>query len=281
MFLEAFSDVDIWYSCLLKIVTKLKIIEQGKLAYQSMVGELSVMKILKKDYEKKREIFDFLKWIYNTSLQIKDCANSNELYFERTGNFKKFFEEAVPIGFLALFKYSLGLQVSIQCFTGNQPFDGVISIIEGSYNSECKVEVTTIETNESTMRRQALSRDGMVWLHGPIERNKRKIISDCTATDVIEDENQLVNLAYSRFKSKAEKGYDTDTDILVFLDCPKVPRTEVRNKLLKMTKEYLSDNKSIKNSAYYLYSNNGYIEPVFPPNDILELSESGEIVCHS
>ena len=69
----------------------MKIIEQGKFAYQSMVGELSVMEILKKDYEKKREIFDFLKWIYNTSLQIKDCANSNELYFERTRNFKKFF----------------------------------------------------------------------------------------------------------------------------------------------------------------------------------------------
>ena len=69
----------------------MKIIEQDKFAYQSMVGELSVMEILKKDYEKKREIFDFLKWIYNTSLQIKDCANSNELYFERTRNFKKFF----------------------------------------------------------------------------------------------------------------------------------------------------------------------------------------------
>ncbi len=32
LFLEVFSDVDIWYSCLLKIVTKLKIIEQGKSA---------------------------------------------------------------------------------------------------------------------------------------------------------------------------------------------------------------------------------------------------------
>jgi hypothetical protein len=32
MFLEMFSDVDIWYSYLLKIVTKLMIIEQGKSA---------------------------------------------------------------------------------------------------------------------------------------------------------------------------------------------------------------------------------------------------------
>ena len=32
MFLEVFSAVDIWYSYLLKLVTKLKIIEQGKSA---------------------------------------------------------------------------------------------------------------------------------------------------------------------------------------------------------------------------------------------------------
>jgi hypothetical protein len=32
LFLDVFSDVDLWYSYLLKIVTKLKIIEQGKFA---------------------------------------------------------------------------------------------------------------------------------------------------------------------------------------------------------------------------------------------------------
>jgi len=37
LFLEVFSGVDTWYSYLIKVVAKLKIIGQGKLACQSMV----------------------------------------------------------------------------------------------------------------------------------------------------------------------------------------------------------------------------------------------------
>ena len=228
------------------------------------------MKLLTEEYEEKRDIFSFLRWMHLKSIEIKSEPDSNKLYFERTGNIKKFFEEAVPIGFLALFKYSLGRQIDVQCFTGNQPYDGIIAISDELEKKENKIEVTTIETEESSMRRQAMSRNGWAFFTGPVRRdnkNKRKIITQCKAADVIESENEFVDLAFSRFKAKAEKRYDSNTEILVFLNCPAIPRHEVRYNLRSKTDAYLRKNRKVTNMVYYLYCLNGYIECVPPPNE--------------
>ncbi len=108
----------------------------------------------------------------------------------------------------------------MQCLTGNQPYDALLDLTNflGETKS-IKVEVTTIENENSTMRRQALSRSGF-WSTGPMKKAGRDVTCAVEMEDVEEKNDECVELALTRAADKLRKQppYGPETAILVYLE---------------------------------------------------------------
>jgi hypothetical protein len=139
------------------------------------------------EYEQRRHVFEMHRWINSVLARMDREPDSDTIYFERRGlNVKKLIEEAIPVTYLGLHLVQMAEDVFLQLHTDNRPYDAQLEVT-GFKHFGFKVEVTTTENDDSTLRRQALSRDGTVWLQGPIHRDKndgRKIVSEPEMVDL-------------------------------------------------------------------------------------------------
>ncbi len=215
------------------------------------------------EYEKRRSVFDFYIWFANVIKELDKQEDFDLAYFERKGkNIKKLLEEAKPVAFLGLSLLRPGDEVFITCFTGNQPFDALIEV-QGWNNYQMKVEVTTTETDDSTLRRQALSRNGYVST-GSIRREDHVIINELEMVNVDEAVGEIIDLAYQRFLKKVEHGYDNNTSILVFVGglSPFQIPLYWRDRLVRQTREYIQREAPELHGVYYCYGRDFAVDAI-------------------
>lgn len=214
------------------------------------------------EYEQRRHVFETYRWINSVLARMDNDPDFDTIYFERTGNVKKLIEEAIPATYLGLHLVRVAEDLFIQLSTDNRPYDAQLEVT-GHNNYGFKVEVTTTENDESTLRRQALSRNGRVWLHGPVKRYKsdgRKIISTPEMVDLSENEDCCMELAFDRFLAKANSGrYDVDTAILVAITMDHVISMRRRVELLKRSRQWLHANPAVY-GVFYCYQRDGIID---------------------
>jgi hypothetical protein len=184
-----------------------------------------------------------------------------EQYFERKGVIvKKLLEEAIPIAHIGLHLFRFFEEPFVTCFAEGHPVDGVLEFA-GHRPRELKLEITTTETDETVLRRQALSRDGTVFMTGPIRREGRKIISTPKMIDPSVAEDRLVDLAFDRFERKAQSGrYSTDTAIVVTIIMQNAPSMRRRGLLLERTRQWLRSHPEKVFGGYYCYLRSGIID---------------------
>ncbi len=104
-----------------------------------------------------------------------------EIYFERRGkNIKKLLEEAIPTSRLGLYLWRPWREISVTCLADDGAHDSIVTIHDRHKTETIKIEVTSTETDETTMRRQALSRQGFVFMTGLVRREGRQIMSEAT-----------------------------------------------------------------------------------------------------
>jgi hypothetical protein len=213
------------------------------------------MPITKIEYEQRRHVFDFCTWINEKMLELEDQPNFDEIYFERKDPFvKKLVEEAVPISYFGLYLVKTRKDIFVTCKSDNQSYDGLIEIGGFHRAEEIKVEVCVTEDEESTMRRQALSRNGIVYFTGNMQRNKREIITEPEMVDIEDESKRIIDLAFARFESKVNRGYDSQTAILVYITAYRPLGHRHRVKLLERAKQYLRVNQPPIYGFYFCYS---------------------------
>ena len=207
------------------------------------------------EYEERRHVFDLCRWINSKLGVMESLGNFDEAFLERKGlNVKKLIEEAIPVSRLALFLSAPANEVYVTLRSGNQPFDAEIEIA-GFGARSFRVEVTTTESDSSTLRRQALSRYGKVNLHGPISRRGFEIESSDEMVDVSAEEERCIALMFERLRRKVESGrYGPDTAVLVH--CSEYLRIslEARATLVKRTQRYLLEQTQQIPAAYFGYA---------------------------
>lgn len=220
---------------------------------------IEVVNIAQSEYEKRRHAFELCQWINEKLNELKRSGRFDELYFERKGrNVKKLIEEAIPVSRLALQLSTPGSEVYVTCYVGNQAYDATVEI-EGFGPRVFKVEVTTTETDETTMRRQALSRQGCVASSGPIRRDKRNIIWEGEMVEVDADEQRCTELMFEWLQEKVKSGsYGEDTAILVHLAEYRPISMRNRANLVHRTRRYIVEEQPSIGSVYYCYTA-GYI----------------------
>ncbi len=220
--------------------------------------------ISKSEYEKERSVFEFCTWLNDKLAELEKLPNFDELYFERKKegeNVKALIEEAIPVSCLALYFLKLRGDVMVICLTGNEPDgDATLTIQEfDSTKRNIKVEVTTTETPESTMRRQSLSWHGFAWGSGPIKRegsrNNQIIVSEPEMVNAREEDERTIQLMYERFLDKVRHGYDVNTAILVYMNS--LPSRSIsihmRSKLIQRVQSYLITERPDIYGAYFCY----------------------------
>jgi hypothetical protein len=215
------------------------------------------MRIPTDEYEQRRHVFDMCRWINQTLTKMEKESDFDRSYFERKGlNVKRLIEEAIPIACLGLHFYRPPDDVYLKCFAGNQPFDAELEVT-GFRSIQIKVEATTIETNDSALRRLSLSRHGFAYSFGSIQKDGEQIVSEPDMADLTAQYEQWTELAFQRYLLKAGK-YDRTTAILVHLDIPWRLPMDARSNLLRRTEEHLSNERPGLYGVYYCY-NLGYL----------------------
>jgi hypothetical protein len=213
------------------------------------------MDITNAEYEEPRSNFQLCEWINNKLRDLESTPDFQERYSERRGlNIKKLLEEAVPVARLGLYLWRPWRDVSVTCLARDQPHDAEITVKEPNKTETIKIEVTCTETDDTTMRRQALSRQGFVWMGGPVRREGRQIVSEATMVDLDNASGRLVECALARFRGKAEREDDPQTAILVYLvrSFPSLS-LRYRTQLLEQTRTYLRAHRPTLYGAYYCY----------------------------
>ena len=205
------------------------------------------------EYEKRRHAFDLCRWINAQFRQMEGTGNLSAIYAEQKGkNVKRLIEEAVPLSRLALRFSRPGDEVFVTLPPESEGFDAHVEI-EGFSPRSFKVEVTTTETDETVMQRQALARDGYAYFTGPVRREGRRIIFPEIPefVDVREEEERLADLLFDRVKAKIESGrYGSDTAILAYLT-QRLPLSFcVRRDLAWKTRDYLFE---VENKPYDIF----------------------------
>jgi len=212
------------------------------------------MEIPDSEYEERRTIFELCKWINSKLRALEPLPDFEKLYFERSEkNIKKLLEEAVPIAKLGLYFWGPWLDISVRCLAGNGAYDA-----ELIFKSETiRIEVTCTETDETTMRRQALARDGVTYLMSPVRRERQQIISEpAPMPNLYEVWTHLVECAFERFQRKAEIEDDPQTAILVYVSSLQFLPLQYRMKLMEQTRMYLQTHNSTLYGVYYCYDQN-------------------------
>lgn len=212
------------------------------------------MKIPNSEYEKARSVFELCQWVNSKLYDLEKRPAFYELYFERRGqNVKKLLEEAIPVAHLGLHFWRPWRDVSVTCLAGDQPHDAEVVLQDPRKSEMIRIEVTSTQTDETTMRRQALSREGLVWVHGPVRRQDRHLVSEPEMENLNEKCSQLVELAFGRFRTKAEQEDDPQTIFLVYVDSFLSLPFWYRTQLLEKTRSYLIKQRPTLYGAYYCY----------------------------
>src|SRR5690349_6215216 len=87
------------------------------------------------EYEAKRDVFEMCQWLNKRYAEMNKEEDFETIYVERRGlNVKKLLEEATPAACLALSFFRPFNTVAEQCFAGNQPFDAILDVTNGSGN---------------------------------------------------------------------------------------------------------------------------------------------------
>jgi hypothetical protein len=215
------------------------------------------------EYEQRRDILDFCHWLRVKLLKLREYKNFDEIFFERKGrNIKKLIEEALPVSRLGLYLFGPFNDIYVTCFGDNQPPDAVIEI-KGDFSRSLKVEVTTTETEETSMRRQALAREGNVVFTGPVRRHGREIIVDSEFVNVIAEEQSCIDLMFNRLLAKTENHkFDKDTAILVCHTVYKSISLSKRTALAEKTYQYLKQKRPDIYGVFYCYLGQNSIDEV-------------------
>jgi hypothetical protein len=215
------------------------------------------------EYEERRHAFELCRWINSVLRSMENTENFDKLYFEQKGeNVKKLIEEAVPVSRLALLLSTPANDVYVTCLTGNQPFDAEIEI-EGFSPRAFRVEVTTTETDESVLRRQALSRYGYVGLTGPIVRKGEEIVWSEEMTEVFAEEQRCTDIMFQRLRDKIDSGrYGKDTVVVVYLTEYRRVSMESRASLVHRTQLYLEERDLSVQGVYYCYLGGHIVDEV-------------------
>lgn len=214
------------------------------------------------EYEQRRHVFDLSKWINEKCAEMQTFPEWETIYFERQGtNVKKLIEEAMPLACLGLYFFRPGNDVYLRCLAENPTYDAELSV-RGWNNFDIKVEVATVETDESAMRRQALSRHGSVFMTGKISRDGRDITSEAEMVDLDVENKKWIDLAFQRCLKKMERGYGKDTAILVsFSNFRHIP-LRYRAKLIERTERHLLIEKPQIYGVYYSYDDDFVVDGV-------------------
>jgi hypothetical protein len=208
------------------------------------------------DYEQPRTIFELCDWINSKLRALEQVADFEGRYFERRGqNIKKLLEEAIPIAKLGLHFWRPWRDISVICLAGNQAYDAEMTLQDPQQSEVIRIEVTSTETDETTMRRQALSRDGTVFMMGPVRREKRQILSEPTMVDLDEERTRLLECAFARFQKKAEQETDAKTAVLVYISTLQSLPSHYRAQLVEHTRTYLRVHSPTLYGVYYCYHN--------------------------
>jgi hypothetical protein len=207
------------------------------------------------EYEQRRSIFQLCDWINSKLRDLEECNDFEERYFERRGqNIKKLLEEAIPVARLGLYFWRPWRDISVICLADNQPHDAEVTLQDPHKEAETiKVEVTSTETDETTMRRQALSREGFAFMTGPVRREGRRIVSEPTMVDLNKECERLLECAFARFQTKAEREDDPQTAILVYVNPFRSLSFWYRAQLLERTRTYLRTQRPVLYGVYYCY----------------------------
>ena len=215
--------------------------------------------IPREEYERRRNAFELSAWVNEKFRALETSDDFERQYFERIGeNIKPFIEEAIPVSRLGLHLSTPGRDVFVRCFSDNRPYDAEIEMDHGKQR-RFRVEVTTTdEPPASTIRPQALSRNGIVSLTGTMRREGRSVSHEPRMIDVAEETERQVQLALSRLKRKVESGrYDSSTAILVYLtDCWVWPLHDLRATLMRQADQYLTTAEPDIRAVYFCYMQN-------------------------
>ncbi len=199
------------------------------------------------EYQQRRHARELATWINAKFRDLEAGGRLEEQFFERKGrNVKRLIEEAVPLSRLGLSLWKPGDEPYVTLLPENVKYDGLLEV-DGFSARSFKVEVTTIETDQSTLRRQMLSREGTVTLTGPIRRRPDGSIEDgMEGVDVSEQQEAIAALAFSRLTAKTDaRSYDENTALLVYLnDFWPLPE-EGRLSLHRRTEQYLWERQEI------------------------------------
>ncbi len=212
--------------------------------------------IAREEYERRRTAFELAVWVNEKFRMLETSDQFERNYFERIGeNVKPFIEEVIPVSRLALHLAIPGKDVFVRCFSDNRPYDAELELGSDG-ETRFRVEVTTTEESpDSTMRRQALSRNGIVSLTGTLRREGRSVSDEPRAVDVAEETDRQIQLALSRLQRKAERArYGNDTAILVYLtDCWVWPLHDLRAELMRRADHYVETAQPNIYAAYFCY----------------------------
>jgi hypothetical protein len=216
------------------------------------------MNISDSEYEKMefqpRSVFQLCEWTNGTLRSLETDPDFEERYWERKGKIiKKLLEEAVPVARLGLHLWRPWHDVSVTCLAADQPHDAEVTLKNPRKSETIKIEVTSTQTEATTMRRQALARHGYVWMIGPVWREDRQIMSNAEMEDYDKKRPRLIEHAFARFKTKAEQEDDPQTAILVYVDSFLSLPFWYRMELLEQTHTYLRTQRPTLYGAYNCY----------------------------
>ncbi len=214
------------------------------------------MDISTTEYEQQRTVFQLCEWINQKLRELAQRPEFEALCFERKGqNVKQLLEEAVPTARLGLYFWRAWREVYVTCLSGSQSYDAILHIQDPRQQETIRVEVTTIETEQSTMERQRLAREGVIWRSAKTWREGRTIRQgDPEIVDFDEESTRIINHIHDRFRVKAEREDDAQTAILVYVYNTFPPlSTSYRQELVEKTRGYLLDHQPTLYGVYYCY----------------------------
>lgn len=212
------------------------------------------MDISPQEYEQPRTIFELCDWVNRKLRDLEQVPDFEERYFERRGqHIKKLLEEAVPIAKLGLYFWRPWRDISVICLAGSGDYDAEMTLQDPRQSETIRIEVTCTETDETTMRRQSLARDGSVFMLGPVRRKGRQIMSEATMVDLDEERTRLMEGVFARFQKKAEEETDPQTAILVYVSTPQSLPLWYRAQLMEQTRTYLRTHRPTLYGVYYCY----------------------------
>lgn len=192
------------------------------------------------EYETRRDAFELCRWIDGWYQTLDARGDLSACYFERHDrSVKRLIEEAVPVSRLAVHLSSPGNTVYVTFPDRDEHRDAILEIPRGAPGM-LSVEVTCAESENATLLRQKLARDGMTPLTGRVSRAGREITVESKMIEMRSEYERLIGLMLARLREKLESGrYPAGTAFLVYLtEFRRLPLRQ-RSELVDRAQEYL------------------------------------------